>query len=165
MKVHSPFFRSFGFVNQPICGAPFIQLYFCSSSSALFSVNICKRAVLPPPPVPGLWLINLINLTEPSCLISNSPVSCISNLISLDGSCVVLNLYEYPPSFGVAIISMPSSSNLPAASAANTADDEDGDPATACRCCVVVFSILPPAPLAAAAFPNNLLINPARYAK
>jgi hypothetical protein len=37
------------------------------------------------------------------------------------------NLYEYPPGFGVAIISMPSSSNLPNA----TADDDNNDPVAA----------------------------------
>src|ERR687888_910387 len=102
-----------------------------------------------------------MNLTPFSCLISNPPVSLTSNLISLDGYSVGLNLYEYPPCFGVAIISMPSSSNSPAAADA-AADDDDCDPVTA-YLCDVAFPL--PAGVAAVAFPNKLLlVNPERYA-
>jgi hypothetical protein len=48
---------------------------------------------------------------------------------------------------------MPSSSNLPAVAT------PDNDPVL----CDVAFT--PPAAVAAVAFPNKLLINPARYAK
>jgi hypothetical protein len=62
----------------------------------------------------------------------------------------VSNLYEYPLGFGVAIISMPSSSNLVAA---DNTDEFIG----LCVCGGgIVFAD------AAVAFPNKLLINPAR---
>src|SRR5919204_6232959 len=97
-----------------------------------------------------------MNLTAPSCLSSNPPVSATSSLISLDGNRDRLNLYEYPPGFGVPIISMPSSSNFSAVD--GTSDCDRGIPAIDPTVVVVVVVV-------AVAFPNKLLINPVRYAK